>query len=72
MDVYLGEKKINDFFYTGQTAVLSLGYFEYPENLRIAVHALHADTPVFLENWPKMEDGMACRIEKVEVKQQYL
>ena len=72
MDVYLGDKKINDFFYTGQTALLSLGYFEYPEKLRIAVHALHENEPVFLETWPVMEGGMACRIEAVKVKQQYL
>ena len=51
---------------------MSLGYFEYPEKLRIAVHALHENEPVFLETWPVMEGGMACRIEAVKVKQQYL
>lgn len=32
MEVFDGEEKINDYFYTGQEALLSLGYFEFRRN----------------------------------------
>lgn len=33
MEVFLQGKKVNDYFYTGQEAVFSLGYFDFPEEL---------------------------------------
>ena len=69
MDLYLGEKKINDHFYTGQEVPVSLGYFDFPEKLRVVVHALHEKEAVFLETWPELKDGMACRLNGVRVEE---
>ena len=71
MEIYDGTEKINDHFYTGQEVPLSLGYFGFPERLEIVVYPLAEDAAVFLEKWPKMEDGCACRLDAVTVAEQY-
>lgn len=75
MDIYAGTyqegKKINDHFYTGQQVPLSLGYFDFPEKLTVVVTALHEGDKVFLETWPSLSEGKACRLEAVEIKEEY-
>lgn len=71
MDVYLGDRKINDYFYTGQEALLSLGYFDYPEKIVITLHGLDKDAPIFLEKKPRFTDGVACFMEGIEVIESY-
>lgn len=68
MEVFDGEEKINDYFYTGQEALLSLGYFEFPEKLKLVVYPLHPGDPIFLEKQPEFADGCACKIEKMHVE----
>ena len=68
MDIFLDGKKINDYFYTGQPALLSLGYFGFPSVLTARVHPLCQGDPVFLERWPSLENGRACRIEGARVR----
>ena len=70
MEIYCGEEKINDHFYTGQQVPVSLGYFGFPEKLRVKVNALREDTAVFLEQWPEMENGRVCRLEAVTVTEE--
>lgn len=69
MNLFCEGKKINDYFYTGQEVPLSLGYFDFPDRLEAEIVALCEDTPVFLETWPEMENGTACRLENVSVKE---
>lgn len=71
MEIYLGEKKINDHFYTGQQVPVSLGYFDFPEKLTVKVNALYADTKVFIEKWPELTDGRACSLNDVTVTEEY-
>ncbi len=71
MEIYDGTEKINDHFYTGQEVPLSLGYFGFPERLEIVVYPLEEKAAVFLEKWPKMKDGRACRLDGVTVTEQY-
>lgn len=71
MEIYLGEEKINDHFYTGQKVPVSLGYFGFPEKLRVVVNTLKEDDWVFIENWPELEDGKACSLNRVEVSEEY-
>ena len=71
MEIYLGEEKINDHFYTGQKVLLSLGYFGFPEVLRVSVNALRRETPVFLEQWPEMEGDRACSLVRAEILEEY-
>ena len=68
MEEFDGEEKINDYFYTGQEALLSLGYFEFPEKLKLVVYPLHPGDPIFLEKQPDAADGCACKIEKLHVE----
>lgn len=71
MALYLGTKKINDHFYTGQDVPISLRYFDFPEKLRLELEPLNENAPVYLEKWPRFEKGPACRLEKVTVQELY-
>lgn len=71
MEIYLGEEKINDHFYTGQRVPISLGYFGFPEKLRVVVNVLKKDTWVFIEQWPELKEGKACSLDRVEISEEY-
>lgn len=71
MDIYLNGKKINNYFYTGQKARLSLGYFGFPEKLTAVVHALRKEDEIFLEQWPEMKDNRACSIRNIDVLEEF-
>lgn len=71
MDIWLKDKKINDYFYTGQEALLSLGYFDFPEKIRAVIYELQEGAEVFLEKWPKLAEGRACSLDSVEVAEKY-
>ena len=75
MDVYQGDcregKKINDHFYTGQQVPISLGYFDFPEKLSVAIRTLRKEDWVYIEEWPPLTDGRACKLEAVEIKEEY-
>lgn len=64
MDIFDGDTKINDYFYTGEEELLSLRYFDFPRHLKAVVYALYEDTPVYLEERPAFVNGRACRLEK--------
>ena len=61
MEIRAQGKKINDHFYTGQKVPVSLGYFDFPEELVIRVYALYREDWVYLEKWPPMTDGRPGR-----------
>lgn len=71
MDIMIDGEKINDHFYTGQKVPISLGYFDFPEKLTLRIKALYQDTPVFIEKWPQLQDGRACRLEAMELQEEY-
>jgi len=71
MEIWKDDEKINDHFYTGQTVPVSLGYFDFPEKLMVTIRPLKAGDRVYLEEWPPLEDGNACRLEEVTVEEQY-
>lgn len=71
MEIYAEGEKLNDHFYTGQEVPLSLGYFDFPERLEIVVYPLEKSAAVFLEKWPQMAEGRACRLEDVKAVEQY-
>lgn len=66
MEIEIEGKKVNDYFYTGQQAVFSLGYFGFPQELTITVHPLKEGAPVFLEKLPEFQNGTACRIREIQ------
>lgn len=71
IEVFRDAEKINDHFYTGQKVPISLGYFGFPEKLTVKVKALKEDEKVFIEKWPQMENGCACRLDAVTVMEEY-
>ncbi|MDL2301000.1 beta-galactosidase [Lachnospiraceae bacterium OttesenSCG-928-D06] len=71
MEIYRKDEKINDYFYTGQKALLSLGYFDFPDKLQITVYPLHEEDKIFLEKWPEMKKGKACEITKISLQVEY-
>lgn len=71
MDVRINEKKVNDYFYMGQKAIFSLGYFDFPEKINLTVHTLTEDADIFLEKRPQFHDGCACSLEGIEVMEEY-
>lgn len=71
LEVYMDGEKIEDHFYTGQEVWISLGYFDFPKELRIVVHALHQNDSIFLEKRPEMKAGRACRINGIRVEEEY-
>lgn len=70
MDVWAGGKKINDHFYDGERVLLSLGYFDFPECLRIRIRALHETEWVFLEKWPRLQEGKACCLNGISMREE--
>lgn len=70
MDVWMGEEKINDHFYDGERVPLSLGYFCFPESLKLHIRALHEKEPIFLEKWPKLVEGKACRLNGIFLREE--
>lgn len=70
MDIYVDGEKVNDHFYTGQTVPISLGYLNHPEKLTVVITALYEDTKVFIEDWPEMEAGKACRIDEISIREE--
>lgn len=71
MDVWMEEKKINDHFYDGERVPLSLGYFGFPDCLKVHIRALHENEWVFLEKWPRLKDGRACSLEGISLREEF-
>ncbi len=71
MDLEIDGQKRNDYFYTGQDALISLGYLGFPEELRLTLYPLREDTKVYLEAWPELENGQVAKISCVRVEEQY-
>ena len=71
MELYVNGRKVNDYFYTGQKALFSLGYFDFPTKITAVLHPLHEGDHIYLQEWPKMDDKKACRIEAVTLTEQF-
>jgi len=58
------DQRAADSFYTGQDWEIGLARFarEGRADFELAVHPLFSDTEVFLEKWPSMKNGCACRV----------
>ncbi len=66
-----GNELIADHFYTGETWEVGLKRFSYPEKLYLEVYTLMKDQEVFLETWPVLENGTACRLREAKAEFEY-
>ncbi len=71
MEIFAGNQKINDHFYTGQEVPISLGYFGFPGKLTVVIDVLYETDAIFIENWPQFQEGCACSLNKVWVAEEY-
>ena len=73
--MYLDDKMIADSFYTGQKWEVGLKRFCGNESgefaCEISVDPLKEDTKLYLQEWPAMKDGKACRINGVHLIAQF-
>lgn len=69
--VLAGGELVNDHFYTGESVDLSMRYFDFPASLTVEIKRLRQGAPRFLERWPQMSDGGACRLENVEIRETF-
>lgn len=68
LEIYQGDELLNDYYYTGEPAELSLRYFDFPEKLLVKIYALHEGHKRFLEKWPEMQNGKACELITVSAR----
>ncbi len=63
-ELYQDGTLIGDSFYTGQIWEIGLSRFakDGKAEFTIVVHPLKDGTPMYLEKWPVMQDGYACRV----------
>ncbi|TAH69662.1 MAG: beta-galactosidase [Anaerolineaceae bacterium] len=62
--LYLNDEIIADNFYTSKPWEVSLRRFGFPEKLKLEIYPLKENAEVFLEDWPTMKDGVACRLNE--------
>lgn len=73
MNVFCTGKKVNDYFYNGQDALLSLRYFGYPTELELELLPIcNADQKrIYLDVWPELAQGDNASISNVSIQQLY-
>ena len=74
-EMYLKDQMIADSFYTGQSWEVGLKRFEDNKaesfECSITVNVLREGTKLYLQQWPQMIDGKACRIKEVQLSAQF-
>ncbi len=74
-EMYIGGELIADSFYTGQKWEIGLKRFVLENNktfeAEILISPLEKDDKVYLQTWPEMVDGRACRLETLQLFTQY-
>ena len=69
--LYIQDEYVDDHFYTGEAWEIGLKRFDFPTELRIEVMPLKEGAEVFLEHWPEMEEGKACKLSKISAAYEY-
>lgn len=67
IEIFADGQKINDHFYTGQAVPISLGYFDFPEELEVVVYVLHEDDKIYIEDRPEFHNGTVCEVTETEL-----
>ena len=71
LEIYADGEKLNVHLYTGQKVPLSLGYFDFPKQLRVIVHSLFAEDDIFLEKCPVFIEDRACSLISVKAAEEF-
>lgn len=63
--LYVDDKWVGDWFYTGQNWEIGLKRFSFPKKIEIEITELREGDKRFLETWPEFHEGVACEIYEV-------
>lgn len=66
-ELFIGDKMVSDWFYTGKIWRVGLKRFQYPGKLKLVLHALTKDQKVYLEKWPVMDGNQVCKLVSVKL-----
>lgn len=69
--LYIEDEYVDDHFYTGEKWEIGLKRYHFPTKLKVEISPLQEDAPIFLEKWPQMTDGKACKIERISAEYEY-
>lgn len=69
--LYIDGNKCADSFYTGETWEIGLKRFGFPQKLVLEVDPLCKDAPVYLQSYPEMVNGVACRLDSLSLEAEY-
>ena len=69
--LYIEDEYVDDHFYTGEDWEIGLKRFDFAKTLKVEVMPLEEDAKIFLEHWPEMKEGRACKIREVSVAYEY-
>lgn len=70
--LYNNDKIIADHFYTGQEWEIGCKRFGFPKKLVIEIVPLLEGSSIYLEQWPKFENHMACELISVGAEYEYV
>lgn len=69
-ELYQDGRLVADSFYTGQIWEVGLKRFAAEEKAEftMVIHPLRKDAALYLEKWPEMENGIACRLNGIRTE----
>jgi hypothetical protein len=67
-EIYLEGEKVADHFYTGEPMEVSMRRFGFPKEVIFKIIALDEEAKIYLEHWPNMACGKACKLKNLGVR----
>ena len=71
IDFSIDKEKLNDRFYNGEPFEIGLKYYGFPKTVDVRVYPMKKGDFVFVEKQPTFDNGVACRIDKTEIENEY-
>jgi hypothetical protein len=69
--LYLEGELVADHFYTGRDWEIGLKRFGFPGKFQLEIDPLSQNDEVYLQEWPEMVDGIACKLSKISTEVEY-
>jgi hypothetical protein len=69
--IYVGDIQVGDHFFTGEVWEVGLSQFGMPEEIRIEILPLNENSDIYLQEWPKFRNGIACQIQSVQTRDSF-
>lgn len=66
--LYVDQEWEDDWFYIGKTWEIGMKRYGFPKKVVVEIDALKEDDKIFLETRPEFENGIACKMDDVNVQ----